>query len=55
VLLRFIQNQVWDVSTHDPVTLTGVVGILVVVGIVACYAPSIAATHVDPAETLRSE
>lgn len=55
VLLRFIENQVWDVGTHDPVALISVVGILAFVGMVACYAPSVAATHVDPAETLRSE
>ncbi len=55
VLLRLIENQVWNISTHDPVTLIGVVGILVVVGFVACYLPSVAATRVDPAETLRSE
>ncbi|MGA8029043.1 MAG: ABC transporter permease [Bryobacteraceae bacterium] len=55
VLLRLIESQVWSVSTHDPVTLTAVTGILVVVGIAACYVPSVAATRVDPAETLRSE
>jgi ABC-type antimicrobial peptide transport system permease subunit len=55
VLLRLIKNQVWDVSTQDPATLIVVVGILIVVGSVACYIPSAAATHVDPAEVLRSE
>ncbi|MBV8898446.1 MAG: ABC transporter permease [Acidobacteriaceae bacterium] len=53
--LRLIQNQIWGVSTHDPVTLIGVTGILIVVGVAACYAPALTATHADPAETLRAE
>lgn len=55
VALRLIQSQVWGVSTHDPVTLIGVTGILIVVGVAACYVPALAATHADPAETLRAE
>ncbi len=55
VLLRFLQSQIWGVTTHDPVTLVGVVGILIFVGIIACYVPSRSATRVDPALTLRSE
>ena len=54
-LLRLIQSQVWGVSTHDPLTLMGVVLILIVVGVIACYAPSLATTRIDPAETLRTE
>jgi putative ABC transport system permease protein len=55
VTLRLIASQVWGVSTHDPATLMGVSGILIVVGAAACYAPSLAATRADPAETLRAE
>lgn len=55
LLLRFIQNQVWGVSIHDPATLAGVVAILVVAGVAACYIPTLAITRLDPAETLRSE
>ena len=54
-LLRLLASQVWGVNTFDPLTLGGVVIILMLVGSAACYVPSIAATQVDPAETLRSE
>jgi putative ABC transport system permease protein len=53
--LRLIQSQIWGISAHDPATLIVVAGVLVVVGVAACYVPSLAATRVDPAETLRSE
>ncbi|HEX4227217.1 MAG TPA: ABC transporter permease [Bryobacteraceae bacterium] len=55
LLLRFIQSQTWGVSTYDPITLGSVAGILIVIGLAACYVPSMAATRVDPARTLRSE
>jgi ABC-type antimicrobial peptide transport system permease subunit len=55
IALRLIRSQIWGVSTHDPVTLMGVAGILIVVGIAACYSPSLTATRADPAETLRAE
>jgi len=53
--LRFIQSQLWNVSAFDPMTMICVTGILILVGIAACYAPSVAATHADPADTLRAE
>jgi putative ABC transport system permease protein len=55
VLLQVIQSQVWGVSTHDPMTLAAVAGILILVGIAASYVPSLSATRVDPAQTLRAE
>jgi predicted permease len=53
--LRVLASQLWGISTHDPITLVSVVLILLVVGACACYVPSLTATRVDPAETLRSE
>jgi putative ABC transport system permease protein len=55
LLLRLIRSQIWGISAHDPVTLAAVSGILIVIGLTACYVPSIVATRVDPARTLRSE
>ncbi len=55
VSLRLIQSQIWGVSTHDPLTLAAVIGVLLVTGVLACLIPSITATRIDPAETLRSE
>ena len=55
VSLRLLQSQIWGVSTHDPLTLSAVIGILLVIGVLACFIPSLTATRVDPTETLRSE
>ncbi len=55
LLLRFLQSQIWGVTAHDPVTFAAVAGILVLTGIAACYFPSLLASRVDPAFTLRSE
>ncbi len=55
VLLRLIRSQVWGISTHDPLTLMAVAGILLAIGAAASYLPSIAVTRIDPAEILRAE
>lgn len=55
LMLRFIQSQIWGVTAHDPVTLTAAIGVLIFTGMAACYIPSLTATRVDPALTLRSE
>jgi putative ABC transport system permease protein len=54
-LVRLLQSQISGVSTHDPLTLTGVVALLALVGAGACYLPSLRATHVDPVVSLRCE
>jgi predicted permease len=54
-LMRLVSSQIWGVSTHDPLTLLGVMAILVAVGIAACYVPSRQATRVDPMISLRDE
>jgi putative ABC transport system permease protein len=52
---RVLASQLWGVSGYDPVTLSGVIAILIAVGLAAAYVPSLRATRVDPAECLRWE
>jgi ABC-type antimicrobial peptide transport system permease subunit len=54
-LMRIVSSQIWGVSTHDPVTLFGVSAVLIVVGVAACYVPSLHATRVNPVISLRCE
>jgi putative ABC transport system permease protein len=52
---RLLASQIWGISPHDPLTLVGVVALLTLVGLVACYLPSRRATRVDPVISLRYE
>ena len=52
---RVIANQLWGVSPHDPVTLGGVIGVVALVGLAACWFPARRATRVDPMVALRYE
>ena len=52
---RIIASQIWSVSPQDPTTLIGVVVILVLVGLAACYVPARRATIVDPMIALKCE
>jgi predicted permease len=54
-LTRLIATMLFDISAHDPITLIGVVGLLILVALVACYLPAQRATRVDPMITLRNE
>jgi putative ABC transport system permease protein len=53
VVGRVLASQLWGVSAYDPVTLGGVIVILIAVGLGAAYVPSVRATRVDPAICLR--
>lgn len=55
LLLRLIKSQLFGVTTYDPLTLAGVVVLLSIVGLGACYLPSLRATRVDPTVSLRYE
>ena len=55
LLLRVLASQVYGVRTYDPLTLAAVATVLVVVGLLACYVPSVRATRVDPLVSLRYE
>jgi putative ABC transport system permease protein len=52
---RLLAAQLWGVSPHDPATLAGVVAIIAVAGLAACYLPALRATRVDPLVALRYE
>jgi putative ABC transport system permease protein len=52
---RFLADQLWHVSPHDPLTLAAVLAILVIMGLAACYFPARRATRVDPMVALRYE
>jgi len=54
-LTRLIQNQIWGVSAHDPMTLTAVILVVSGAGLAACYFPARRATRVDPIVALRHE
>ncbi|MBZ5593672.1 MAG: ABC transporter permease [Acidobacteriia bacterium] len=55
VVGRVLASQLWGVSGYDPLTLCGVISVLIAVGLVAAYVPSVRATRVDPAACLRGE
>ena len=55
LLLRVLASQIYGVETYDPLTLSAVAIILVLVGLLACYVPSVRATRVDPLVSLRYE
>ena len=52
---RLLASQLWGVSTHDPATLCGVVAVVALSGLAACYFPARRATRVDPMVALRYE
>jgi putative ABC transport system permease protein len=52
---RLLASQLWGVESHDFVTLSGVVLVVVAVALVACSVPARRATRVDPSVSLRYE
>ena len=55
VVGRVLASQLWGVSGYDPLTLCGVIAVLIAVALAAAYVPSVRATRVDPAICLRWE
>jgi predicted permease len=52
---RLLQSQLYQVPSHDPLTLLGTAGLLAGVAAVASYLPARRATQVSPIVALRSE
>jgi putative ABC transport system permease protein len=52
---RILASQLWGISARDPLTLGGVVLVIVIAGVGACYFPARRATRVDPIVALRYE
>ncbi len=48
-LARLLGSLLYNVSPHDPVTLTGVLAVMAAVSLMACYLPARSAVQVDPA------
>jgi ABC-type antimicrobial peptide transport system permease subunit len=55
MVARVLASEIWGVSWFDPLTLSSLVVLLTVVGLAASYLPSLRATRVDPAISLRYE
>ncbi len=52
---RVMATYLWSITRFDPLTLVGVVTLMVMVGMAACYFPARRAMRVDPMVALRSE
>ncbi len=54
-LTRLMTSMLFGISAHDPVTVAGVVSLLMFVAFAACYIPARRATRVDPIVALRND
>ena len=54
-LTRFLSSQIWGIPSTDPWTFGGVIALILIVGIAACYIPARRAMRVDPMIALRHE
>ncbi|MFI5227810.1 MAG: ADOP family duplicated permease [Gemmatimonadales bacterium] len=52
---RSLTNMLYGVTTTDPLTIAGVVSLVVVVALLASYLPARRAVRIDPMEALRAE
>jgi ABC-type antimicrobial peptide transport system permease subunit len=54
-LTRLMTAILYNLSSHDPMTMIAVGSVLVLVAAFACYVPARRATKVDPLVALRNE
>jgi putative ABC transport system permease protein len=54
-LTRVIQNQLYSVSTTDPITFAGISLLLLAVALLACWVPARRAAKIEPILALRYE
>jgi predicted permease len=54
-LMRLMANQLFGISSYDPLTFVSVALLLALVALVACYLPARRAVRVDPIAALRHE
>jgi putative ABC transport system permease protein len=54
-VVKLLGSQIWGVPENDPVTLSLVVVLMMVVGMAACWSPARRASGVDPVIALRHE
>lgn len=54
-LSRFLSALLYQVTPTDPLTLTGVTGVLLATAVLACYLPARRAARVEAMEALRAE
>jgi ABC-type antimicrobial peptide transport system permease subunit len=50
-----VANQVWTVSSFDPLILLAGIAAIVILGLAACYFPALRATRIQPLTALRHE
>jgi putative ABC transport system permease protein len=55
ILIRYVSSMLFNVPPYDPLTLLGVMAVLVVISLCACYIPARRATLVDANVALREE
>jgi hypothetical protein len=55
LLTRYVSSMLFNVPPYDPMTLVGVVAVLLVISLCACYLPARRATLVDAVVALRED